>query len=177
MATKNYFLDVAGHIPGAKVNAATRAQAPAMAAKDPKDPTYNRTPPPTDYVAAENEYARQKDATWGGTNYGANRYGGPSSLTPGQAEKQRGIDAEIFDPTLEIVQTRSLAKDDTGDKPVDWQLRDIGAKNCGDGFGQESARSRQASTHSGSAVKVPAKVGQGADPLPTTDEYGSGVKS
>lgn len=169
MATKDYFLNVAGGVPGARSNAPTHPMAPAMAAKDPKDPTYNRTPAPIDYEG-------MKDNAYGRQNYGANAYGGPSSLTPGQAVKSEGIDAQGFDPVLEIIQHRSIAKDTDDQKPVDWELRAIGDKNCPDGFGQDSARSRQASTHSGSAVKVPDKIGGGVAPLPKTDQYG-GTKS
>lgn len=167
MATKNHFLNIESNqrLPGASTGAPTRAKSDGMARKNPADPDYNRTPAPIDYKA-------MSDNAWGRQNYGANGYSGPSSLMPGEAEKARGIDAQNPDVALDRVQSTGLRDDGT----LNDQIRNVGLKNVEDAFGQESNRSRQASSHSAGAAKVPSVLGKSEAQLPKTDTYG-GVKS
>lgn len=170
MATKNHFLNIEStkKLPGASTSAPSHAMSKGMARKDPRDPTYNKTPAPVE----KPDWEKIKSTSWGREGYGANGYGGPSSLTPGQQVQQGGIDADIHDPALDRVQATGLKDDGV----LNDQLRDIGNKNCPDAFGAESARSRQASTHSASSPKVPSVLGKSEAPLPKLDQYNSGVK-
>jgi hypothetical protein len=134
------------------------SEPPATGIADPTGPLRNKTPAP---VA---NFERNENS-----DYGNNQYPGPASLDP--AQKHVNDYLAPSDDTRDAVIASGLARDDL---PPDWQLRAIGEKNVGDAHGAESARSRQASSNSADATKVPMKTGAPPDDYPV--RYGEGVK-
>lgn len=95
--------------------------------------------------------------------YGQNRWGGPSSTTPGQLVESplatdlrttaaQGADGGDVLATIGQFGTAAMRSPEVGDNVENvrgtpaTQIRQIGAKNVPDAFGMESARSRQPSS-------------------------------
>lgn len=106
------------------------------------------TPAPTGEQLRSTSYGRGK--------YGANAYGGPSSADPGKTITS-GFDVGGNDDVMKRIQSQGLRSDAAA--PVADQLRKVGDRNVPDATGMASARSRQASSHSGDAAKVPDRLG------------------
>jgi hypothetical protein len=127
--------------------------------------------PPTKRVAFTDQVGAAA-GKGGDGGYGENRYGGPSSVPPGQtvesrlATDLRTTSAAGGDDVLETIQKfgsaamrNPLPGDDVEDvkgAPAS-QLRDISDKNVPDAFGMESARKRQP-TYPGPSATVPGSL-------------------
>lgn len=90
--------------------------------------------------------------------YGENLYAGGSSLTPGQKHTDDWL--APADATRDALIAKGPAS------AVADLSRKLDGKNVADAFGMGSNRSRQSSSHSADAVKVPRTVGEPASPLP-----------
>lgn len=142
-----------------------------QAVMPPKSGATNKTPAPTRVRASDLEGVFGGGGQHDG-QYGQNRYGGASSVAPGQrvespmaqdlrttaaqgadggnvldAIAQKGVGAAGIDPLTGDAVT--MAEGVAGS-----QIRKIGAKNVPDAFGMESARSRQPS-YPGPKTNIP----------------------
>ncbi len=122
--------------------------APAKGASDPNAGAV-ATPAPT----AED----RRSTSFGRGRYGANATAQGPSVDPGKTVTT-GLDVGGNDDVMKIIQRQGLRSDSAS--PIGDQLRKIGDRNVPDAVGMASARSRQASSHSASASKVPDRTGQ-----------------
>lgn len=108
-------------------------------ARQPETPyktgTVNKTPAPTQHPPGT-----EKDFTFGRQSYGANAYGGPSSLTPGKKERASlTVNNDDSDPVLDAIKQHGVGAAGidplTGDSVTmaegvaGSQVRKIAAKN------------------------------------------------
>jgi hypothetical protein len=137
---------------------------------------------PTKRVAANLDFGGKGDQ-----GYGRNRYGGPSSLTPGQTTESalatdlRTTAAAGGDDVLSTVQKLGAAAMRSplpGDEVEDVaglpgsQVRDVGDKNVPDSFGMSSARSRQA-TYPGPKETIPGAIPGGLNQGGNNSAFGA----
>lgn len=138
-----------------------------------KDTGTPKSLPPTKRIAFTDQVGAAA-GKGGDGGYGENRYGGPSSVNPGQTVESRlatdlrttsaaGADGGDVLETIQKFGSAAMRNPLPGDSVEDVkgtpasQTRDISDKNVPDAFGMASARPRQPS-YPGPAATVPATL-------------------
>jgi len=131
MATQKYLdrlVDVPGENiknPTASSNAARQAELGFTPGRNPTAGPV-KTPAPTRPAPTPDE---MRSTSWGRGSYGANGWGGASSLEPGATTKLNALTAQPDpDPALALLQQRGLNTKDE-DNALNTQIRDIGDNN------------------------------------------------